>query len=246
MLDTIRSGSSSWNPHFQEQPRGGRGNLDWFAEALGKRPDGKSTIVLVGGKSTTDLRLRTAQSEAREDLLPSDWSHTFALVDDATDKNARLVEVPLDETSTLGFPPKNNALVEGMLGQYADETLHPNLAVLFLPIGLDEFVKSIERFKGLRSQMDAVELKARWLPYIWAVGAGTNPLHEGFGLPSAALVEAIAAANDFELTPGLASRSSCPEAIWQAARWWHEFHQQVGDAPDRSIAGFFTNDHHLS
>jgi len=246
MLDTIRSGSSSWNPHFQELPRAGRSNLDWLTEGIARRPEGKSTIVLVGGKSTTDLRLRIAQADAREDLLPSDWSHTFALVDETADRDTRLVEVSLDETSPLGFPPKNNAVVEGALAQYADASRHPNLALLFIPVSAEGLLKAIERFKGLRSQMDAVELKARWLPYVWGVGVGANPLHEGFGLPSAALVEAIAAANDFELTPGLASRSSCPEAIWQAARWWHEYHQQVGDASDRSIAGFFTNEHHLS
>ena len=30
-----------------------------------------------------------------------------------------------------------------------------------------------------------------------------------------------------ELTPGLASRSSCPEAIWQAAKWWQEFYEKT-------------------
>jgi hypothetical protein len=36
-----------------------------------------------------------------------------------------------------------------------------------------------------------------------------------------------------ELTPGLSSASSCPEAIWAAAKWWHQFYEQgmgVADA----------------
>jgi hypothetical protein len=30
-----------------------------------------------------------------------------------------------------------------------------------------------------------------------------------------------------ELTPGLSSQSSCPEAIWQAAKWWYQFYAQI-------------------
>jgi len=42
------------------------------------------------------------------------------------------------------------------------------------------------------------------------------------GMPSAAMLETAYATNGFDLTPGLESRSSCPEAIWQSASWWHE------------------------
>ena len=30
-----------------------------------------------------------------------------------------------------------------------------------------------------------------------------------------------------ELTPGLAAASSCPEAIYQAAKWWSGYYQQT-------------------
>jgi hypothetical protein len=30
-----------------------------------------------------------------------------------------------------------------------------------------------------------------------------------------------------DLSPGLPSASSCPEAIWQAARWWYEAYDAV-------------------
>ncbi len=245
MLETVRSGSSTYNPHFVELPRQSQGNLDWFRRAIGDCPGDKAVIALTGSKSTTALRLRMAQAEAREDLLPSDWSHAFAILGEDIDQHTPIAEVPLHETSALGFPPTGNAVIEGILGNYRDRKEHPNLAVLFIPTSTERLRESIERFKGLRTQIDAVQLKARWLPYLWGVGKGRNPLHEGFGIPSAAFVEALAAAHDFELTPGLASSSSCPEAIWQAARWWHEYHEQVG-GPRGCIHGFYNNAHHLA
>ena len=45
-------------------------------------------------------------------------------------------------------------------------------------------------------------------------------------MPSAAFVEAVHAIADIELTPGLASASSCPEAIWQSARWWGDYYRE--------------------
>jgi hypothetical protein len=38
------------------------------------------------------------------------------------------------------------------------------------------------------------------------------------------MLEVVFGAAGFDLTPGLESRSSCPEAIWQAAKWWHEYY----------------------
>jgi hypothetical protein len=37
--------------------------------------------------------------------------------------------------------------------------------------------------------------------------------------------EAVFVALGIELTPGLSTRSSCPEAIWQAALWWHKYYE---------------------
>ena len=39
-------------------------------------------------------------------------------------------------------------------------------------------------------------------------------------------MEAVHAIADIELTPGLASASSCPEAIWQSARWWGDYYRE--------------------
>lgn len=53
-----------------------------------------------------------------------------------------------------------------------------------------------------------------------------NPLLNGFAIPSAALVEHVVGATSFELSPGLAGRSSCPEMFWQAAKRWHEYYEK--------------------
>jgi hypothetical protein len=56
-------------------------------------------------------------------------------------------------------------------------------------------------------------------------------------------MEAAFAARGFDLTPGLESRSSCPEAIWQAATWWHGFYQRTQGG--RAIKGVFCAQHDL-
>jgi hypothetical protein len=65
---------------------------------------------------------------------------------------------------------------------------------------------------------------------------------DGLGMPSAAMVETVTGAAGFDLTPGLESRASCPEAIWQSARWWHEYHAENKEGP---ITGAFYTAHHL-
>jgi hypothetical protein len=73
--------------------------------------------------------------------------------------------------------------------------------------------------------LDAIELIVSWLSFVWGVGKTGNPLLEGIGMPSAAMIETVINAAGFELTPGLASSSSCPEAIWQSAKWWHNYYE---------------------
>ena len=75
-----------------------------------------------------------------------------------------------------------------------------------------------------RAVLDAIDLIVQWLAYVWGVARSANPLLDGLGIPSAAMLEIVIGASGFDLTPGLESRSSCPEAIWQAARWWHEYY----------------------
>jgi hypothetical protein len=39
----------------------------------------------------------------------------------------------------------------------------------------------------------------------------------------------------FELTPGLSSASSCPEAIWQSAKWWTYYYESAAKERERAI-----------
>jgi hypothetical protein len=57
----------------------------------------------------------------------------------------------------------------------------------------------------------------RWLAFVWGAAGAGNPLYESMGIPSAAMVEVVFVELGFDLTPGLESRASYPEAIWQAA-----------------------------
>jgi hypothetical protein len=52
----------------------------------------------------------------------------------------------------------------------------------------------------------------------------------------------VLGAAGFELTPGIASSATCPEAIWQAARWWHEYQGREDLTP---LSGVYTAEHVL-
>ena len=102
-----------------------------------------------------------------------------------------------------------------------------------------------EQVAKSRSNLDLLDLLISWLAFAWGVGKTGNPLLEGLGIPSAALVEMIVGASDFELTPGLSTRSSCPEAIWQAAKWWHKYHETQQGLMARCLEGVFHVEHRL-
>ena len=70
MIPTRESPVSESNPDLQPlAPADGEDNAAWFARAPIR--DG---IILVGGTSLVDFRLRVAQSQLRSDLTPSYWS----------------------------------------------------------------------------------------------------------------------------------------------------------------------------
>ncbi len=116
----------------------------------------------------------------------------------------------------------------GTLGDYSAALNYPNLALIRLPdIASTDVAKMCKKFGKQRTSLDAVGLLLHWLAYTWAPRGAGNPLLEGQGMPSAAMVEYVINASGYELTPGLASRSSCPEAIWQSARFWHTFYAKA-------------------
>jgi hypothetical protein len=68
----------------------------------------------------------------------------------------------------------------------------------------------------------------------WGTKGSSNPLLEGKGVPSSAFVETVFAMAGFELTPGLSSASSCPEAMWQSAKWWTDFYEKTATGSSSS------------
>jgi len=225
MLGILSSRAKSPSPQVSKVPREkGEDNLGWLSRNI---PAGDVTVlVLLGGKSQTAFRLRLAQAHLRHDLVPSYWSHVFLLRPSKNFAASGVTEISLEPERGFGFPAPLNAVQKGKLTTYRDPARYPNIAVLGVPVAEKEVMKALDRFKMQRAVLDAVDLVVRWLAYSWGVARSSNPLMDGLGIPSAAMLEAVFGAAGFDLTPGLESRSSCPEAIWQAAKWWYEYYQR--------------------
>ncbi|HEU4422587.1 MAG TPA: hypothetical protein VFR67_08600, partial [Pilimelia sp.] len=152
-------------------------------------------------------------------------------------------EVSLDPPTGFGIPTASNAVQTGRLGTYADPERYPNIALLRLPVPSEQWqrettrdqISVLERFKKQRSVLDVTELVLQWLAFLWGVGRAANPLLNGYGVPSAAMIEAILNAVGYDVTPALESRASCPEAIWQAAKWWHPYYSEHSPAPIEGV-----------
>jgi hypothetical protein len=228
MLKILRSDAAGSNPQFREVPRKPKeDNLEWLARIL---PPGakQSHLILVGGKSPCAFRLRVAQSHLRHDLTPSHWSHAFLLGSGTGARGDRpTYEISLEPGAGFGFPPPENAVQIGRLDTYRDPALYPNIAAITVPVSPTDLDRHLAKFKTQRAVLDSLELLVAWLAYAWGIGRAGNPLLDGLGMPSAAMIEVVVGAAGYELTPGLTSRSSCPEAIWQSATWWHEYYQRA-------------------
>jgi hypothetical protein len=234
MLTITRSSQSQRNDEFHELPRrDGEGNAAWFERAAGGQKGG-ARLALFGGTDLVSARLRIAQSHARDDMTPSYWSHV-ALVkgDGPLARDARLYDLRLEPPGGLSSLITRNGVFEGALADYDDVGRFPNVALLALPLppapppgdgdaGGSPIERAVEQFYHLRHISDSIELALAWIAFVCGVGRTPNPLLAGAGIPSAVFVEMVAAAAGFELTPALPNRSSCPEAIWQSARWWHD------------------------
>ena len=226
MINCLSSNASTPSDLFKDVPRvKDEDNLQWLSRNL---PAGDIThLAMVGGKERMDFRLRIAQSHLRHDLAPSHWSHSFLLGKIAKNMGStRVHEISLEPKAGFGFPPPTNGVQIGKLDRYSDPDEYPNIAILGVPVMFKEAQKALQRFQTQRVVLDAVELALRWLAFGWGASRTGNPLLEGQGIPSAAMLEVVFGAAGFDLTPGLESRSSCPEAIWQAAKWWHEYYER--------------------
>ena len=217
MLRVVRASTATApNRQLTElRARKGEGNASWL-----RRTSASSGIVLFGGTSVADLRLRFAQSVFRDDLTPSHWSLAGLLVDEAT-----FLSVPLDLEGDVSAVPPSNGIRTCAVADHDDPDRYPNVAVLHFAAEGDAVLSAVEQVRRQRSLLDIPALIVAWLGYVWAVD-DRDPLASGHGIPSAAFVEAVHSVANIELTPGVASASSCPEAIWQSAKWWDGYYRE--------------------
>jgi hypothetical protein len=198
-------------------------NFAWL-ESTGYR-DG---VLLLGGTSIVDFRMRVAQSELRQDLLPSFWSTCGLLIDGKVLMTARV-----DAISNSSARVERNGLEAVTLdgdSRYGDPSLYPNIAIVQFTDDHAAIREHVARIGQERNIVDLLSQIVAWLGYCWAVGGSGNPLMQGHGIPSATLVERAHGLAGIDLSPGLPSASSCPEAIWQAARWWYEAYDAIESA----------------
>jgi len=177
-------------------------------------------VLLLGGASLVDFRVRVAQSQLRGDLSPSYWSQAGLLRPGA----ATFVTAPL-QPPDLSAVPRTNGVQELTVASIDDPDLWPNVAVVNFAQDGAPVLTQADLLRTRRTILDLPELLVTWIGYGWAAGTLDNPLLSGRGVPSAAFVETAHALAGIELTPGLSSASSCPEAIWQAAKWWREYYE---------------------
>jgi hypothetical protein len=208
----------------EEKPKATEGNRSWL-----KSKGDADGVILLGGTSVADFRIRYAQSSLRADLTPGHWSRCGVLL-----AGGVFATVPLD-VPDVSAVPSSNGVVRCPLDGIDDPKRFPNVAVIRFAKTHENAVRDIERVSSDRSLIDFPALMLPWLGYVWAATGAANPLSSGIGLPAAAFVETVFAMAGFELTPGLSSASSCPEAIWQSAKWWTDYFESATKERDQAI-----------
>lgn len=235
MITIRRAPTNDQNPDVVEKPaREAETNVEWL-----RRIGARGGILLIGGASLSHFRMRVAQSHLRQDLFPSLWS--VAAILDASGR--RVTTVSFGWGRHVSVIPRINAIQTRPVSDYADPGRYPNVAWLRFPTDGSVMERAVERLRGDRSIVDLPKLVLAWLGFAWGAGHCGNPLLDGMGIPSASFVEAAYAIAGVELTPGLSSSASCPEAIWQSAKWWREYYVESEDDGERSSkrvpTGFF-------
>lgn len=240
MLEIRSSNARKINSKLEEKPRKPKEtNTQWFARC-GVEP---GDLILLGGVNLTHFRLRVAQSDIRHDLLPSYWSHVVLVESAAGAADWRAWEVSLEARDDVHLVPGNNGVRSMALSAYDNPDSYPNIARLRVPPkasaaadGEATLADHVTKFRRERLSVNIPALMMEWYGWVWGVPEKCNPLGRAAGIPSAVFVESVYALMGIELTPGLASQSSCPEAIWQSARWWHEFYDSQASLCHRMAA----------
>jgi hypothetical protein len=115
-----RSNSTEPNAKLREEPaKAGEGNRKW----LGRLGD-EDGVILIGGTTLADFRVRVAQSALRDDVFPSHWSLAGILL-----SGGKFVSVSLNARD-ISVVPKTNGVCELLLDDYDDATRYPNIAVI--------------------------------------------------------------------------------------------------------------------
>lgn len=200
----------------------GETNIAWLQRAAKEGVSLEGSLLLLGGTTMADFRVRISQSHLRFDLTPSYWSLVAVLSGKDT-----VYTVPLEIKDEISEIPRLNAVQETELSAYDDPERFPNIAVIQLTDTPERVLKYTEAMKLQRGLVDLPALVLSWLAFVWCVGKKGNPLLEGDGLPSAVFAESLFGLAGIELTPGLATASTCPEAMWQAAKWWASFYEDT-------------------
>lgn len=225
-MDIRRSTATHRNSAIVSVPaKRHQGNAAWLAARV--RP---GSVVLAGGTTLEHFRMRVAQSHLRHDMLPSFWSLAGVA---ASASSFLTVPLTVEDVSAI---PSSNAIRRVNFRNVDDVTRFPNIAVLRFAEPAGTIVRNVERLMTQRIAVDLPTMILPWLAFVWSAGTKSNPLLEGEGLPSAALVQTSFGMSGIELAPGLASGSSCPEAIWQSAIWWHDYYQKSADVRGSQVA----------
>ena len=226
-MNLIRHSSDSATNKKLLEKRAQKGELNsqWL-----KRNKATQGVLLIGGSSLAHFKIRVAQAHLRDDMLPSFWSMVGIL------NGTMLHTVTLEQPDTSEVP-KHNGVVSLPIEEYDDPFFYPNMALIHFTAAFQEISSNLEEIRSHRSIIDIPSLIVAWLSYVWGTGHAENPLLNGNGLPSAACVETIYGMARIELTPGLASSASCPEAIWQAAKWWKTYYEETAKAEEKQLTG---------
>jgi hypothetical protein len=220
IANNVRPGAEN-NKYFVRDPAAvGEDNYSWLKRITEEKNFKPSGLLLLGGNSVVDFHIRVSQSPLRHDLTPSYWSQVGILED-----LENFYSVPLQWKGDLSEMPHANGIQSNSLVEdYNDPESFPNIAFIQFTKDMGKILEYAAKLKWQRGFIDLPALVVRWLDYVWAVGA-INPLAEAKGLPSAVFAEVAYGMGGIELTPGLATGASCPEAIWQGAKWWGEYYE---------------------
>ncbi len=218
MITTRHSGARRRNSQIRDATDSRMSN-----RALYRSMAKPGSVLLLGGSSVVHFRLRVAQAHLRYDLLPSFWSLAGLVESEDT-----FLSVPIGLPMHPDTVPARNAIEECAIADFDDPQRYPNIAVLSFADQSGALVDFAQRLRYQRAAIDLPQQLVQWLAYVWAVGATGNPLLQNVGMPASSLIETVFAMAGVELTPGVASATSCPEAIWQSALWWHSYYEKTG------------------